>query len=339
MPESLDTQPVSAEPLWRLGTAYFSRKVTLTAAELGVFTVLADGPLTAEQLRIRLELHPRGVPDFLDALVALDMLERDGDQYRNTPLSDHFLNEKRPSYVGAFLSAADARWDRLADALRTGEPQNRWGAGPQMFTEQYRTTAAWRNFTAGMDYLNGMIGPPVAEAFDWTSVDSVVDVGGARGNLVAALLRRHPHLKAGVFDLPGVEPVFIEHMTQLGIADRVTFHAGDFFTVPMPAADVLILSHVLHDWALQERQALVSRAFDALAPGGRLMVIDPMIDDDRRGTAGALLTSLNMLMVTPHGAEYTAAEARDWLTEAGFTGITAVPIGVHNTLLSGVRPA
>ncbi|WP_066941489.1 methyltransferase [Microtetraspora fusca] len=331
-------EAVSAEPLWRLGTAYFSRKTILTAAELGVFTSLSERPATAEELGARLGLHPRGTRDFLDALVALDMLEREGGVYRNTPIAEHYLNEDRPSYVGAFLSNADARWNRLIDALRSGEPQNRWGSGPEMFTEQYRTTAAWRNFTAGMDYLNGMIGPALAEAFDWSSVDSVVDVGGARGNLVAAILRRHPDLTVGVQDLPGVEPVFHEHMEQLGLTGKVTFHAGNFFEDPMPSAQALVMSHVLHDWGVPERRRLVASAFEALPPGGVLLICDPMIDEDRRGSAGALLTSLNMLMVTPHGSEYTTAECRTWLTEAGFAEITSSSLGAHNTLIVARRP-
>ncbi|MFF5212007.1 methyltransferase [Streptosporangium sp. NPDC000396] len=338
MTTQLPAEVVSAEPLWRLGTAYFSRKTILTAAELGVFTTLSGNPATADDLAKRLELHPRGARDFLDALVALGTLTREDGLYQNTPLAEHYLNADRASYVGAFLTSADARWNLLVEALRTGDPQNRWGSGPAMFTEQYRTTAAWRNFTAGMDYLNGMIGPVLAEAFDWSSVDSVVDVGGARGNLAAAILSRNPHLTVGVQDLPGVEPVFHEHMAQLQLTGKITFYPGDFFEDPMPSAQALVMSHVLHDWGVAERRKLVAGAFQALPPGGVLLICDPMIDDDRKGPAGALLTSLNMLMVTPHGSEYTPGECRSWLTEAGFVDISASSLGAHNTLVVARRP-
>lgn len=333
MPDSTEGQAVSAEPLWRLGTAYFSRKTVLVAAELGVFTTLSTGAATCAELEARLNLAPRGARDFLDALVALGMLRREDGRYRNTPVSEHYLNSERPSYVGAFLASADARWNQLIDALRTGEPQNRWGSGPQMFTEQYRTTAAWRNFTAGMDYLNGMIGPSLATAFDWSSVESVLDVGGARGNLVATIVRTHPHLQAMVFDLPGVEPVFHEHAAELGLSDRISFRAGDFFTDPLPSARVIVLSHVLHDWGVGEREQIITNAFASLPEDGVLLVVDPMIDDDRHGTLGALLTSLNMLMVTPNGSEYTPAECTAWLAAAGFTGITRSALSAQNTLI------
>jgi hypothetical protein len=337
--ETTPAAEVSAEPLWRLGTAFFARKVILIAAEMGLFTALADGPLTETELRERLDLHPRASRDFFDTLVALGMLDRDGSGYGNTPTAGHFLDQRQPSYVGAFLTMADARWDRLPEALRSGEPLNRWGAGAGMFTEQYRTTPAWRNFTAGMDYLNGLIGPALARTYDWSDVVDVVDVGGARGNLIAAILRDHPAVKAAVYDLPGVEPVFAEHMASLGLDDRVTFHAGNFFEDPMPSAGVLIFSHVLHDWGVEERRQLVGKAFEALPPGGALLVIDPMIDDDRRGTETALLTSLNMLMVTPHGSEYTASECREWLREAGFAEVRSFALGTHNTLLEARKPA
>ncbi|MER6950326.1 methyltransferase [Nonomuraea sp. NPDC000554] len=334
MTSEMTAPAVSAEPLWRLGTAYFSRKTVLTAAEFGVFTTLSGAPASADELAERLELHPRGARDFFDTLVALGMLTRVGGVYHNTPLAEHYLNAERASYVGAFLSTADARWDKLVDALKTGDPQNRWGAGAQMFTEQYRTTAAWRNFTAGMDYLNGMIGPVLAEAFDWSTVRSFVDVGGARGNLAAAILRAHPDIEAGVLDLPDVAPVFEEHMAELGLTGKITFHPGNFFEDPMPDAQALVMSHVLHDWGVEEREQLVAAAYRALPSGGVLLIVDPMIDDDRQGPAGALLTSLNMLMVTPHGSEYTRADCRSWLEKAGFTGLTETDLGTHNTLIT-----
>ncbi len=329
---------VSAEPLWRLGTAYFGRKTVLVAAELGLFTLLSGRTADAEEIRRELGLHPRAVSDLLDALVALEMLERKDGRYANTPVAEHYLNKNRPSYVGAFLTTADARWDRLADALRTGEPQNRWGAGPQMFTEQYRTTEAWRNFNAGMDYLNGMIGPALAGSFDWSRVATVADVGGGRGNLIVPILRRYPHLSAIVFDLPGVEPVCAEHLERLGLSDRARFMVGDFFADPLPTTDVLIFSHVLHDWGVPERRSLLAAAFRALPPGGTVLICDPMIDDDRRGPANALLTSLNMLLVTPHGGEYTKASCKGWLAEAGFTDLADRPLGPNNTLVIGVKP-
>ncbi|MCG5218872.1 acetylserotonin O-methyltransferase [Streptosporangium sp. KLBMP 9127] len=338
METASSTDAVSAEALWRLGTAYFGRKVVITAAELGVFTVLADSPADEESIRKALGLHGRGLRDFLDALVSLGMLDRDGTLYRNTAVSDHYLNQSRSSYAGAFLASADKRWDQLAEALRTGEPQNRWGSGPKMFTEQYRTTDAWRNFNAGMDYLNGMIGPRLAEAYDWSSTVSVADVGGGRGNLVVPILRRNPALRAVVFDLPAVRPVFEEHAGMLGLADRMTFVGGDFFNDRLPAADVLVFSHVLHDWGQEERRTLLRNAFESLPPGGRVLICDPMIDDDRSGTPNALLTSLNMLMVTPHGSEYTRSECRSLLKEAGFDGLRQVPLGSNNTLVIGLKP-
>ena len=327
----------AAEPdargIWQLGIAFFSRKTILTAAEMGVFTLCAQRTWTGDELRQRLELHPRGARDFLDALVALGMLERDGGGYRSSAVAAQFLDPEQPSYLGRFLRMADARWDRLAEGLRTGEPQNGTRHSAAMFTEQYRDTGTWRMYMVGMDYLNAPLAARLAERFDWSTVESFVDVGGARGNIAARLVKAHPHLRGAVFDLPPVREVFDEHMAQQGLSGKLTFHQGDFFNDPLPAADVLMFGHVLHDWPEAERRTLVARAGQALRPGGTLLIYDPMIDDDRREKASSLLVSLNMLLATPGGSEYTTAECGQWLSAAGFAEVRSVALDDHDTLV------
>jgi hypothetical protein len=190
----------------------------------------------------------------------------------------------------------------------------------------------------GMDYLNAPVGPHLAKSFDWSRVESFVDVGGARGNIAATLVREYPHLTGGVFDLAPVRAVFDEHVAALDLAGRLTFHPGNVFDDDLPAADVLLFGHVLHDWGVAERRALIGRAFAALPPGGQVLIYDPMIDDDRRTKASSLLVSLNMLLATPGGSEYTAADCGAWLREAGFADVDSSPLNDHDTLVVARKP-
>jgi SAM-dependent methyltransferase len=333
------TDQASPAALWRLGISNFARHTILAAAELGVFGLVDGQARTEEDIRTRLGLHPRGTADFLDALVALDLLIREDGRYRATPVASRFLDQAKPSYLGRFLRMADARWANLVEGLRTGEPQNGTRQGAAMFTDQYRDdVSVWRSYMVGMDYLTAPVATRVAEAFDWSRVKSFVDVGGGRGSVAAAIAAAHPHLDAGVFDLPQVQPVFDERVAELGLADRITFHGGDFFHDPLPEADAFVFGHVLHDWGVPEREALVVAAFRALPPGGEVLIYDPMIDDDRSQRASSLLVSLNMLLATPGGSEYTAAECVSWLLAAGFTDPVVTQLDDHDSLVTARKP-
>jgi 3-hydroxyisobutyrate dehydrogenase-like beta-hydroxyacid dehydrogenase/SAM-dependent methyltransferase len=324
----------------RLGTAFCGSKILLTALELGLFRLLADGPLSEPQVRERLGLHPRGSRDFLDALAAFGLLVRSGGGYANSTGAHRYLIAGRPEYVGGFLERANQMlypaWGRFTEALRTGEPQSEF-SDAEPYDRMSKDPEQLRSFLGMMDTMNGPLGPELARALPWAEYESVVDVGGARGNLLAALTRAHPHLKATVFDLPEVAPFFDEHMAALGQAGQVRFQPGNFFTDPLPGADVVVLGHVLHDWAPRERIRLVEKAYHALPPGGLLAVYDPMLDE-LRPSAMNLVISLDMLLTTRGGAEYTPAECRDWLSAAGCTDLTAVRLGFADTLVSGRKP-
>jgi len=331
MPTTEIRATASPRPLLELATAFWRAKTLLTAVDLGVFNALADGPASGLELRDRLDLHPRSAQDFFDALVALGLLERTDDGgYRNGQAADLYLVEDRPTYLGGWMRMTDRRlyeaWRHLGDGLRTGQPQLAGPMSDNFFPNLYQDPQALRRFIAGMDALTAKIGPEVAGSFDWTGVDTFVDVGGARGNFASSIAAAHPHLRGTCFDLPHLEPLFDDLVAERGIGGRLSFAAGDFFADPLPPADVLILGHILHDWNVEQRQSLLAKAYDAVRPGGALLVYDRMIDDARSGATLSLLGSLNLLLVTPGGSEYTVADCRGWLTDAGFARTSAVPV-------------
>jgi hypothetical protein len=316
---------VTPEKIMQLGLGFWASKTLLSAVELGVFTALAAGSADLATLEAKLGLHPRASRDFLDALVALKLLDRRDGVYRNAPDTDLFLDRAKPSYIGGVLEMASIRlfgfWASLTEALRTGKLQNEGKAGGDFFAQLYADPRRLRGFLAAMSGLSAGSAMAIAGKFDWSRHKTFVDVGAAQGMVPVVLCRSHPHLKGLGFDLPQVGPVFEEFVASQGLDARINFIAGSFFEDPIPSADVVIMGHILHDWDLGQKKALLCKAYEALPKGGAVIVYDAIIDDDRREHAVGLLMSLNMLIETEGGFDYTGADCIGWMQEAGFSDV------------------
>jgi hypothetical protein len=308
----------------QLGLGFWASKTLLSAVELRLFTELAKGPMTAETVGERLRLHPRAVRDFLDALVSLRMLERDAaGLYRNTPEADTFLDRAKPSYIGGMLEMANTRlypfWGRLTEALQTGRPQNEAKSGGNFFEALYAEPERLEDFLSAMTGLSLGAARQIAEKFPWKNYRTFIDIGGAQGGVPVQVALAHPHLTGGIFDLPSVGPVFEKYVARHGLSERLRFYPGDFFRDPLPSADVLVMGHILHDWNMEEKRVLLKKAYEALPEGGALIIFEALIDDERRANTLGLLMSLNMLIETPGGFDYTGADCCAWMREAGFS--------------------
>ncbi|MGR6316985.1 methyltransferase [Micromonospora soli] len=338
--DSVARTDVNPGPLIKLAIADCAAKVLHSAVRLDVFTALAQQPATGPALARRIAVHPRLAADFLDALVGLGLLERHGDHYRNAPLADAYLVRDTDGYLGGFLDLTNetlyGTWNRLTEALRTGEAQHLDPDKGGFVGDKHRDPAKMKRFLSGLDAFSNRMGAELANTVDWTRYRSFVDLGGARGNLAAVLATTHPHLDAVCFDLPRTRPLFDEHVARLGLGDRIRFVGGDFFADPIPAADVVVLGHILHGFDAERSQELVRRVHQAVRPGGAVLVYDRMIDDDRRDP-DRLLSSLHMRLVSPTGGEYRVADCRDWLRAAGFTDLTDQPLLTTHTLVVGRR--
>jgi hypothetical protein len=322
-------------PILQTAFGFWNAKVLLTAVELGVFNRLDDKRLTATQLGESLDLHPRGTYDFFDALVAMRFLNREGDgedaRYFNTPAGEMYLVQRSPRYIGGILEMLNARlfkyWHDLPEALRTGEPQNEIKhTGTGMFEELYSDPARLEQFMGAMTGLSRLNFEAFAEKFDFSPFKTLCDVGGATGLLSMEVARRHPHISCTSFDLPVVEPIAKKHIAAAGLADCVTTASGDFFQDPLPKADLITMGMILHDWNLDRKMKLIRAAYDALPPGGALVVIEALIDDARRENAFGLLMSLNMLIEFGDAFDYSAADFRKWCGEVGFNRFEVLPL-------------
>jgi SAM-dependent methyltransferase len=332
---------VDPDRIMELGLGFWGSKTLLSAIELGVFTELAAGACEGAELARRLGLHPRSARDFLDGLVALGMLERHGDVYGNTAETGLFLDRAKPSYVGGMLEMANHRlyrfWGSLTEALQTGEPQNETLEGSDFFAALYADQERLGQFLHAMTGLSAGASIAIAEQFPFDSYRSILDLGCAEGGLVVELARTHEHLRAVGFDLPVVRDCFERYVGAFGLQDRVSFAAGDFFADPLPSADVITMGHILHDWGLAEKRGLLKQAYDALPLGGAVIVFDAIIDDDRRHNAFGLLMSLNMLIETPTGFDYSGAECRAWMHDAGFSTTYVEHLTGPDSMVVGIK--
>lgn len=326
----------------QLGMGFWASKTLLSAIELELFTELAKHAEGLDALKHRLGLHERGARDFLDALVALGMLEREDGVYRNTAATELFLDKAKPSYIGGILEMANHRlypfWGGLTDALRTGNPQNETRHGQEpLFETLYADPARLKEFLAAMSGVSRGANMAIGRAFPWSDCSTFADIGTAQGDLAVQIAEANEHLTGIGFDLPVVEPIFEDYVSRSPAADRLSFQGGDFFEGGLPNADVLLMGHILHDWGLDDKRLLIGKAYDALPEGGALVVYESVIDDDRRENAFGLLMSLNMLIETEHGFDFTGADCRSWMTDAGFRDSRVEHLVGPDSMVIGVK--
>jgi len=326
----------------QVGLGFWGSKTLLSAVEMELFTELAKHAEDLETLQGRLGLHPRGARDFLDALVAMKFLERRDGRYYNTPSTDFFLDKRKPSYVGGILEMANHRlypfWSHLTTALRTGLPQNEITAGmANPFDAIYAEPARLKEFLKAMTGISQGSNMAIARKFPWSKHRTAVDVGTAQGSLITQVALANPHIEGIGFDLAEVGPIFEDYIAANGLSDRVKFVSGSFMDQPLPRADVIMMGHILHDWNLDIKRMLVKKAYEALPAGGAFLVYEAIIDDDRSRNAFGLLMSLNMLVETDGGFDYTGADCIGWMKEAGFKDARVEHLVGPDSMVVGIR--
>ena len=340
----MSTNPPSPEHIMQIGLGFWASKTLLSAVEMGVFTELARKPEDMETLRGRLGLHPRAAHDFLDALTALGFLQRVDGRYSNTPATDLYLDKHKPSYIGGMLEMANQRlyghWSHLTEALRTGKQQNEAkeaGDGDSPFEALYADPARLKIFLAAMTGISHGSNLAIARRIPWSQYRTYADVGTAQGDLAVQIALANPHLNGIGFDLAEVGPVFEEYAEQHGLNGRLRFVSGNFFEDPMPNVDVITMGHILHDWNLDQKKMLLRKAYEAVSPGGAAVAYDTIIDDERSKNAFGLMMSLNMLVETPGGFDYTGADCMSWMQEVGFREARVEHLVGPDSMVVGIK--
>ena len=323
----MNTPSPTPDAILQTAFGFWNSKVLLTAVTFDLFTGLGQRRFTGAEIGKQLDLHPRGIADFLDALVAMKFLDREGDgpdaKYFNRPATALYLDRNSPRYIGGILVMLNQRlfkyWDDLPEALRTGKAQNETKHGQKgIFDELYADPAKLEEFLDAMAGLSRINFEALAEKFDFSRYRSLCDVGGATGLLSIEVTKKHPNIECISFDLPPVKSVAEKRIAVAGLTDRIRVASGDFFQDPLPKADVITMGMILHDWSLEKKRKLIRAAYDALPPGGAFISVEALIDDARRENVFGLLMSLNMLIEFGDAFDYSAADFEKWCRETGF---------------------
>jgi len=319
--------PVDPSKIMQIGMGFWASKTLLTAVNLGLFTHLASGPLSGEAIKTKLGLHNRSLFDFLDTLVALGFLKRSGLKkeavYSNAADADLFLDKNKPSYIGGILEMSNNRlypfWNDLETCLKTGEPQNESKNGSKpLFEALYADEDRLKEFIHGMGGVQAGNFMKLAHEFDFSNYQTLCDAGGSGANLSIHVARNNPHMNCISFDLPPVGPIAQKNVDTFGFSDRIAIQSGDFFADELPNADVITMGNILHDWGEKDKVMLINKAYRALPEGGALIVIENIIDNDRKNNAFGLMMSLNMAIETNEGFDFTAADFDQWAKDVGF---------------------
>jgi hypothetical protein len=334
--ENKTNQP-SPSSIMQIGTGFWASKILLSAIKFQLFTKLAEQKkMSAKEIKTSLNLKctDRHLFDFLDALTAFGFLHRDGlletASYSNSADTDTFLDKKKPSYIGGLLEMLNNRlygfWANLEEALLTGLPQNEAKRSEDFFGLIYQDMNKLREFINAMTGIQMGNFMTFAQKFDFSKYKTLVDVGGSAGLLSLMVAKHQPHMSCTTFDLPPVEPIAKETIQQFKLADRVKTQSGDFFADAFPKADIVTMGNILHDWDEEKKIMLMKKAYEALSAGGAFVAIEGIIDDERKQNAFGLMMSLNMLIETGTGFDYTFADFNRWAKTTGFKTTSLLPL-------------
>lgn len=330
------TQQLNATDIMHVGMGFWPSKVLLTAVNEGLFTELAKQPLSLADIKklFNWNCTNRHAGDFLDTLFALKFLDRQGmgnnAVYSNTSETDFFLDKNKPSYIGGILEMANNRlfrfWADLDEGLRTGLPQNEIKNGENLFEAIYGSPELLRGFINAMSGISLGNFAAFAERFDFSKYKTLCDIGGAGGMLSIQVAKNNPHMKCTSFDLPAVEPIAKEIIESFDLSDKINTASGDFFKDEFPSADIIAMGMVLHDWNEEKKCLLIKKAYDALPEDGALVVIENIIDNQRSQNVFGLTMSLNMLIETGEGFDFTLNDFGKWTKAAGFKTVDLLPL-------------
>lgn len=330
------TTPLDPAPLLQILSGARMNAALVSVLELGLAGHLAKGPCTAKELASRASISERGAQALLDVLVALGVCEVAGGVYKNGPLADAFLVRGRPAYLGdaevSLFREMYASWLELTRVVRTGKPLHE-NDDPKMLE-------FWTSLTPHIGHTQR---PLAEEAVRWLGLTkgepNLLDVGGGAALFSLALLRQNPAAHATQLDWPHVNRIARAEIDAAGLSARFETLDGDFKITEVPANryDVAVLSNIVHQESEASALALMKRLRNALRPGGRLLVVEFVVDDGRTGPAMPLLFNLNMVLNTSGGRSYERAALTRLFRDAGFAEPELARVGPVSTLIVAQR--
>ena len=327
----------SFRDIQRLAGGFQASKIFLTANDLGLFTAIGDEGRSAAELAETLQVNPRALGLLLNALAAIGLLSREGDLFVNHPVVYEHLGDLE-TYRGAIFRHIHhcwEAWNHLPEVVRTGRPD--FIAEENALGDDDEWT---RDFIRGMNDVTKELAPHVVPQLGLEEARVLLDVGGGPGTYAAAFQQAWPNLtEVMIFDLPESLAIGREHLQQWGLADRVSFHPGDFHAVPLPSgADAIWLSQVLHSQNEAGCRSLIGKMFAALNPGGRLLIHEFLLNDDLVSPPLAAIFAVHMLVMTDGGRTYSGAELGAWMREVGFVDVEILKVSDDTAVVAARKP-
>ena len=334
---SNSTNHPTPENIMKIGTGFWASKILLSAVKFQIFTTLAEGKsMSAKEIKTYLGLKctDRNVYDYLDALTTFGFLNREGlletAKYSNNDDTDFFLDKNKPSYIGGLLEMLNNRlynfWGSLEEGLLTGLPQNEAKSGGSLFEVLYSDADRLKEFIHAMSGIQMGNFMAFGQSFDFSKFKTLVDVGGSGALLSLMVAKLQAHMTCVSWDLPAVAPIANETINKFQLHDRVKTANGDFFKDQLPKSDIVVMGNILHDWDEETKMMLIKKAYDALPSGGAFVAIEGIIDDERNKNVFGMMMSLNMLIETGKGFDYTFADFNKWAKIAGFKTTSLLPL-------------
>ncbi|MEI6456524.1 MAG: class I SAM-dependent methyltransferase [bacterium] len=320
--------------LMEMVNAFRVSRIILTAHELRIFDFLKNEGRSSSEVARLLGTDPRATNRIMNALVSLGLLRKTNDIYSNTGFTGYYLVSDSPQFLGGLSHAAHLwkTWNTLTHCVAAG-------TSVAVDKEINERPEDWReSFIAAMHSRAGQQAKDVASILELPEQGHILDVGGGSGVFAFAFLTYHPNLKATVFDLPNIVPITEKYIRNAGLEDSVKTIAGDYLNDPFGKDYALIfMSAIIHINSPAENEALIRKGASSLSPGGKLVILDHFMSDDRTEPATGAIFALNMLVGTDHGDTYTESEIRKWMSEAGLSNIRRKDTKEGVSILIGVN--
>ncbi len=308
----MEKQQWNPGSLLQLSGQYWATCTLHAAVKLDVFTAIGDQQIAGNDIAQKLNVNTEGVVRLLDALTAMNLLEKSDDKYSNVPAGNTFLSKDSPGYIGHIIThhhhLVDS-WSKLDQAVKTGTPVR---------ARVSDTSLEWReSFLMGMFNIAMSIAPLLADKIDLSGRRHLLDLGGGPGTYAIHYCLKNPSLKATVYDLPTTRPFAEKTIEKFGLTDRIDFIDGNYVKEGIEGAyDVAWLSHILHGEGQKDCQRIIEKTVSALEPGGMIIVHDFILNNTMDGPLFPALFSLNMFLGTSDGQSYSEKQITDMLVKA-----------------------